>query len=379
MSHLTSYYNSVLVLSDGKHFFGKSIGKNDSVIGEVCFTTSITGYQHTITDPSFAGQIITFTFPHIGNIGINHKDFEHHKILAHGIIVKTISEGSHSTSYSNLESWMINNNLSGISEIDTRALTCHLRNHGSQNGIIHNFNDINSINLADLQKKALGYNYTEHCLAVAKDFTNEHNIIIPKQSPLYNIVVINFGIKSSILNALSKLRCKIHIISGNEDNLVEKISLLKPQGIVLSNGPGDPSAISKHTVEEIKTLIKSKIPILGICLGHQLISLALGIKISKMLFGHRGSNHPVYNTVNNNIEITSQNHGFTIEEDSLPTNVQITHRSLFDNTIEGIRVDNYPIISIQYHPEGGPGPNDTSYIFNSFINLIKERMTGTLL
>ena len=373
MSHLTSYYNSVLVLSDGKHFFGKSIGKKATAVGEVCFTTSITGYQHTITDPSFAGQIITFTFPHIGNVGINNKDFENKKILAHGIIVKTISEGSHATSYSNLDSWMVENDLVGISEVDTRALTCYLRNHGSQNGIIHSFNDINSINLEDLQRKASLYNYRDHCLSIFKDLTSDNNII-SNETPLYNIVVINFGIKSSILNALSKLRCKINIISGNEDNLIEKILPLKPQGIVLSNGPGDPSAISKHTLQQIKTLIESKIPILGICLGHQLISLALGAKITKMLFGHRGSNHPVHNKINNNLEITSQNHGFTIEEESLPTNVQVTHRSLFDNTIEGIKVNDYPIISVQYHPEGSPGPNDAQYIFNDFITLIQERI-----
>ncbi|ABD45433.1 carbamoyl-phosphate synthase, small subunit [Ehrlichia chaffeensis str. Liberty] len=369
MSQLTSYYNSILVLSDGKHFFGKSIGKKISTVGEVCFTTSMTGYQHTITDPSFAGQIITFTFPHIGNVGINYKDFEDRKILTHGIIVKTISEDSHSSSYSNLELWMIENNLTGISEIDTRALTCHLRQHGSQNGIIYHFDNINSINLAKLQKKASQYNYRDHCSSIS--FVNNYNST-DDDTLLYNIVVINFGIKLSILDALSKLRCKIHMISGNEDNLSEKVLFIKPQGIVLSNGPGDPSAIPENIIKQIKTIIESKIPILGICLGHQLISLALGAKIIKMLFGHRGSNHPVYNKINNNIEITSQNHGFTVKEDSLPTNVQVTHRSLFDNTIEGIQVNDYPIISVQYHPEGSPGPNDASYIFNHFINLIRE-------
>ncbi|MGN7618498.1 MAG: glutamine-hydrolyzing carbamoyl-phosphate synthase small subunit [Ehrlichia sp.] len=376
MSHLTSYYDSVLVLSNGKHFFGKSIGKKADAIGEVCFTTSITGYQHTITDPSFAGQIITFTFPHIGNIGINCKDFENQKILANGIVVRTISEGFHSTSYSDLESWMRESNLVGISEIDTRELTRHLRNHGSQNGIIHCFSDINLIDLIDLQKKASQFNYRNHCLSIAKDFTDNYDITYD-QIPLYNVVVINFGIKLSILNTLSKLRCRIHVISGNEDNLVEKTLSLKPQGIVLSNGPGDPSVISKHTVRHIRILIESKIPMLGICLGHQLISLALGAKIDKMRFGHRGSNHPAHNKINNSIEITSQNHGFTIEEDSLPINIQITHRSLFDNTVDGIKIEGYPIISVQYHPEGSPGPNDTSYVFKDFINLIKERTTDT--
>ena len=368
MSQLISYYNAVLVLSDGKHFFGKSIGSRIPTVGEVCFTTSMTGYQHTITDPSFAGQIITFTFPHIGNVGINHKDFENHNILTHGIIVKTISEDSHSRSYSNLEHWMIQSNLTGISEIDTRALTCHLRNNGSQNGVIYHFDDINLINLSELQKQASTYNYTKHCLTIK--FTNNDRTT-DDNSHLYNIVVVNFGVKSGILDALSKLGCKIHMISENEDNLSKKILSLKPQGIVLSNGPGDPSAVSESTIEEIKTLIKSKIPILAICLGHQLISLAIGAKITKMLFGHRGSNHPVYNKINNNIEITSQNHGFVVNEDSLPTNAQVTHRSLFDNTIEGIQVDGYPIISVQYHPEGNPGPNDSSYIFDNFINLIK--------
>ena len=187
---------------------------------------------------------------------------------------------------------MIQNNLTGISEIDTRALTCHLRNNGSQNGVIYHFDDINLINLSELQKQASRYNYTKHCLTIKfknNDRTTDDN------THLYNIVVVNFGVKSGILDALSELGCKIHMISGNEDNLSKKTLSLKPQGIVLSNGPGDPSAVSENTIEEIKTLIESKIPILAICLGHQLISLAIGAKITKMLFGHSGSNHSVYN------------------------------------------------------------------------------------
>ncbi|CAI27036.1 Carbamoyl-phosphate synthase small chain [Ehrlichia ruminantium str. Welgevonden] len=351
---------------------GKSIGNKSNAVGEVCFTTSMTGYQHTITDPSFAGQIITFTFPHIGNIGINKEDFENTQVLAHGIVVKTISEDSHSSSYSNLENWMIENKITGISEIDTRALTRHLRNYGSQNGIIHHFHDMNSLNLKELQNTASQYNYVNHCQSISQAFISDYNQE-PKYKTLYNIVVINFGVKSSILNALSNIGCKVHIVPGHEFNLIDKILSFNPDGIVLSNGPGDPSAISEHTIQQIRSIIELKVPTLGICLGHQLIALALGAQVKKMLFGHRGSNHPVYNKMLNNIEITSQNHGFTIDENSLSSNIQITHTSLFDNTIEGIKVENYPIISVQYHPEGSPGPNDTKYILEDFVNLIQEK------
>ncbi|CAH58246.1 glutamine-hydrolyzing carbamoyl-phosphate synthase small subunit [Ehrlichia ruminantium] len=372
MSQIKNYLNAILMLSDGKYFLGKSIGNKSNAVGEVCFTTSMTGYQHTITDPSFAGQIITFTFPHIGNIGINKEDFENTQVLAHGIVVKTISEDSHSSSYSNLENWMIENKITGISEIDTRALTRHLRNYGSQNGIIHHFHDMNSLNLKELQNTASQYNYVNHCQSISQAFISDYNQE-PKYKTLYNIVVINFGVKSSILNALSNIGCKVHIVPGHEFNLIDKILSFNPDGIVLSNGPGDPSAISEHTIQQIRSIIELKVPTLGICLGHQLIALALGAQVKKMLFGHRGSNHPVYNKMLNNIEITSQNHGFTIDENSLSSNIQITHTSLFDNTIEGIKVENYPIISVQYHPEGSPGPNDTKYILEDFVNLIQEK------
>ncbi|QGR02582.1 carbamoyl-phosphate synthase small subunit [Ehrlichia ruminantium] len=371
MFQVTKHFNSILMLSDGKYFFGKSIGNKSNAIGEVCFVTSMTGYQHTITDPSFAGQIITFTFPHIGNIGINKQDSENNKVLAHGIVIRTISKDSHSSSYSNLEAWMIENDITGISEIDTRALTRHLRNHGSQNGIIHFFHDINLLNLKDLQNTASQYNYTAHCQSISKSFTNNYNKKFDHKT-IYNIAVVNFGVKSSILDTLSNIGCKVHIVSGAEVNLTDKILSLKPDGIVFSNGPGDPSAIPEYTIQEIRNIVELKIPTLGICLGHQLIALALGAKIKKMLFGHRGSNHPVYNRILNNIEITSQNHGFTINENSLPKNVKITHTSLFDNTIEGIQVENYPIISVQYHPEASPGPNDTKYIFENFVNLMQK-------
>ncbi|GAT75391.1 carbamoyl phosphate synthase small subunit [Ehrlichia ruminantium] len=372
MSQIKNYLNAILMLSDGKYFFGKSIGNKSNAVGEVCFTTSMTGYQHTITDPSFAGQIITFTFPHIGNIGINKEDFENTQVLAHGIVAKTISEDSHSTSYSNLENWMIENKITGISEIDTRALTRHLRNYGSQNGIIHHFYDIDSLNLEELQNTASQYNYVNHCQSISQAFISDYSQKLNHKT-IYNIVVINFGIKSSILNALSNIGCKVHIVPGHEFNLIDKILSFNPDGIVLSNGPGDPSAISEHTIQQIRSIIELKIPTLGICLGHQLIALALGAQVKKMLFGHRGSNHPVYNKMLNNIEITSQNHGFTINENSLSSNIQITHTSLFDNTIEGIKVKNYPIISVQYHPEGSPGPNDTKYILEDFVNLIQEK------
>ncbi|KJV68973.1 carbamoyl-phosphate synthase, small subunit [Candidatus Neoehrlichia lotoris str. RAC413] len=362
---MQNYRNAVLVLSDGRYFCGQSIGVQNDTIGEVCFTTGITGYQHTITDPSFTDQIITFTFPHIGNVGINHIDNEYSTILAKGIIVREISEHSHITSYINLNSWMKINNLTGISGIDTRALTIHIRNHGSQNGIIHHFNDINLLNIKELQQTAKNAITKIEQSLVYNNYNESLSI-----KNLHNVSVIDFGVKNKILSHLEKLNCKLKVVAAVGD-FANKVLSSSPQGIVISNGPGDPADIPQNIIKQINILIKSNIPILGICLGHQLLAIASGAKTKKMLYGHRGTNHPVYNIEDNRIEITSQNHGFAVDKTSLPNNIKITHISLFDETIAGMKFTDYPVFSVQYHPEGAPGPYDSYYIFHKFINMLK--------
>ncbi|QXK92419.1 glutamine-hydrolyzing carbamoyl-phosphate synthase small subunit [Neoehrlichia mikurensis] len=370
---MQNHCNAILVLSDGKYFCGQSIGSKNDAIGEICFTTGMTGYQHTITDPSFANQIIIFTFPHIGNVGINHIDNEHNTILAKGIIVREISEHSHVLSYMNLNSWMQINNFTGISGVDTRALTIHIRKHGSQNGIIHHFDDIKSLNITKLQQTA--QNYIANPIAESSVYSN-YNKSTSEQN-LYNVSLVDFGIKNKILSHLEELNCKLQVIPAI-GNFVNKVLLSSPQGIVISNGPGDPADIPQDIIKQINILIKSNIPILGICLGHQLLAITAGAKTIKMLYGHRGSNHPIYNIEDDRIEITSQNHGFTIDKTTLPKNIQITHVSLFDQTIAGIKFTDHPIFSVQYHPEGAPGPHDSYYIFNKFINLLKNNHTSKL-
>ncbi|MCU7611551.1 glutamine-hydrolyzing carbamoyl-phosphate synthase small subunit [Anaplasma capra] len=358
-------HDAVLVLSDGRSFFGKSLGKKGSCVGEVCFTTGFSGYQYTITDPSFAGQIIVFSFPHIGNVGINHKDFEHENTLARGVVVREVSCASHISSWIDLNSWMDASGIGGISGVDTRALILHLREHGSQNGIIHHFDDYNLLNLQKLREAAAAADTptvgTE--LPHLKNYQVSHDGL--------KICVIDAGAKRGMLNALVTLGCAVHVIAAKDD-FAAQVMKLRPHGIVISNGPGDPHCAPQEKVEQIRTLIKCGIPILGICLGHQLLAISMGARTVKMRHGHRGSNHPVYNTVTKSVEITSQNHGFTVDASTLPKNVEVTHTSLFDGTVEGMRLLDYPVFSVQYHPEGCPGPHDSQYIIRDFISLAKS-------
>ncbi|AAV86732.1 carbamoyl-phosphate synthase, small chain [Anaplasma marginale str. St. Maries] len=357
-------HDAVLVLSDGRHFFGTSLGKRQDCVGEVCFTTGFTGYQYTITDPSFAGQIVVFSFPHIGNVGVNSRDFECEHVLARGIVVREMSHASHVSSLADLNSWMEASGVSGISGVDTRALTLHLREHGSQNGVIHCFDDPDLLDLQKLKSAAMAP--TVPTVATELPHLKSHQV----SHTGLRICVIDVGAKRGIMQTLSTLGCAIHVVAARDD-FVTQIMDLRPQGIVISNGPGDPHAVPTDTIEQLRVLLQQGIPMLGICLGHQLLAIAIGAKTVKMRHGHRGSNHPVYNVATKAVEVTSQNHGFAVDAQTLPENAEVTHISLFDGTIEGMKLLDRPVLSVQYHPEGHPGPHDSHYIFRDFVNLAR--------
>ena len=374
----------VLVLEDGTFFHGHGFGYKGIATGEVCFNTSITGYQEIITDPSYAGQIINFTFPHIGNVGTNNEDNESDKIWAKGVIFNTdITSPSNYRSIKNLDLWLKKNKIVGIAGIDTRKLTNYIRDNGAPKGslefsgntkhnikkikkITENWSGLLGLDLASVVSCDKPYKWNS-----LKTWDKKNGYLKNKKKK-YKIVAIDYGIKKNILRCFSDLDCEVIIVPAETSS--QKILNEKPDGIFLSNGPGDPAATGKYAVPIIKQLIKSKLPIFGICLGHQILSLALGAKTSKMHLGHRGANHPVKNLKTKKVEITSQNHGFKVEKDSIPNNVNITHLSLFDKSIEGIELKNKPIFSVQYHPEASPGPQDSKYLFSKFINcILKEK------
>ena len=354
-----------LILNNGKIFKGYSFGNIGTTIGEVCFNTGMTGYQEILTDPSYCGQLVTFTYPHIGNYGINEKDIESSKIQASGLIIK---EGSPIVSNfratDSLENYLIKNKIVGIQGIDTRALTRTLRDEGSMNGIISS----KKISVSQL-KKELDSHPDMNGMDLVKKVTCKKAYNWNKTNKMYKIAAIDYGIKYNILRLIENEDCHIKIFPG--DVSANKIKQFKPDGIFLSNGPGDPAAVS-YAIQTIQDLLQTKIPIFGICLGHQILALALGAKTYKLKFGHRGCNHPVKNLALNNIEITSQNHGFSIDSDNIPNEFTVTHTSLNDGTIEGIKCIKHPAFSVQYHPESSPGPHDSRYLFKQFINMMKK-------
>ena len=374
-------FNSILILNDGSHFLGTSFGSKKRSLGEICFNTSLTGYQEIITDPSYAGQIITFTFPHIGNIGSNNSDDEGKTVSIAGIVVRQPpSSPSNWRSEKSFNDWLIYNNIPGISGIDTRLLTKTIRKYKSCNAMIcydengnFDLNELKSelkrhpqmdgLNLSSFVTTKNQYQFTErpHELLSKKNMENIN--FKPK------IIVIDFGVKQNILRHLVNLNADVVVVP--EDTNFEKIKSFEPDGIFLSNGPGDPAATETKCRKLLKSIFKLSIPVFGICIGHQLIGLSFGATTSKMSQGHRGANHPVKNLLNNKVEITSQNHGYQIDIKSLPECFEITHISLFDSSIEGIKHKDLPIFSVQYHPEASPGPTESSYLFDEFLNLIK--------
>ena len=372
----------VLVLENKRIFRGIGIGYQGNATGEVCFNTSLTGYQEIISDPSYAGQIINFTFPHIGNVGTNKEDYESDKIWTKGVIFNSeISSPSNYRSFLHLDSWLKKNQIVGITGLDTRSLTNFIRDKGAPKGTIA-FNKTGKFNLSKLINTTTKWGGLKN-LDLAEKVTTSKNYIWKglktwkkelgykkNVKNTFHVVAIDYGIKKNILRYFSDFNCKVTVVSCKTS--ADKILTLKPNGIFLSNGPGDPAATGKYAISIIKDLIKSNLPIFGICLGHQILALTLGAKTKKMKLGHRGANHPVKNLVNDNVEITSQNHGFEIVKESLPKKIEITHKSLFDNCIEGIRLKNKPVFSVQYHPESNPGPQDSVYLFQEFINNMKK-------
>ncbi len=372
----------ILVLENKKIFRGIGIGYQGEATGEVCFNTSLTGYQEIISDPSYAGQIINFTFPHIGNVGTNQEDFESDKIWTKGVIFNSeITSPSNYRSFQHLNAWLKKNKIVGITGLDTRSLTNFIRDKGPPKGTIAHSKK-NKFRINKLTNSTIKWSGLKN-LDLAEKVTTQKNYIWKglktwkkeygyrkNNQNSFHVVAIDYGIKKNILRYFSDFKCKVTVVSCKTS--AEKILSLKPDGVFLSNGPGDPAATGKYAIKIIQNLIKKKMPLFGICLGHQILALALGGKTKKMKLGHRGANHPVKNLIKDNVEITSQNHGFEVVRENLPKNIQITHKSLFDNSIEGIRLKNNPVFSVQYHPESNPGPQDSVYLFQEFINNMKK-------
>ncbi len=373
---------AILVLENGKFYKGFGLGHEGFATGEVCFNTSITGYQEIISDPSYAEQIINFTFPHVGNVGTNSEDHESDKVWTKGIILNTeITDPSNYRSLKHLDLWLKKNKIVGITGIDTRNLTNFIRDKGAPKGTISflKSGEFNIKKMINITKKWSGLKN----LDLAKKVSTKKNYVwkdfktwkkgegfAKNIKKSLHVVAIDYGIKKNILRYFSDFNCKVTIVSCKTS--ANDILKLKPNGIFLSNGPGDPAATGKYAIPIIKSFIKLNLPIFGICLGHQLLGLALGAKTKKMSLGHRGANHPVKNLIRGNVEITSQNHGFEIVKKNLPKNIQITHQSLFDKSIEGIKLKSKPIFSVQYHPESNPGPQDSVYLFDEFIKNMKK-------
>jgi len=380
--YLNQQSTGILILEDGTVFQGFGLGAESYAIGEVCFNTSMTGYQEIITDPSYSDQIINFTFPHIGNVGTNLEDIESDNVWLKGVVFsKEITSPSNYRSLKHLNDWLKKNNIIGICGIDSRSLTNLIRSKGALKGAIVNdksnakkldfyLNECrkwNGLKDLDLTLKVTCkeiYQWEDTALWDKKNGYKKNN------QYFYHIVAIDFGIKKNILRNFSNLGCKVTVVPANTS--FDVINKLQPDGIFLSNGPGDPAATSEFAKTCIQKILESKIPVFGICLGHQLLGHALGCSTKKMHQGHRGANHPVKNLKTNKVEITSQNHGFEIDKDNLPKNVEITHVSLFDGTIEGISSKETNAFSVQYHPEASPGPHDSEYLFRQFIEIIKS-------
>ncbi len=361
-----------LILSDGTHFEGLSLGAMGTTMGEVVFNTAMMGYQEILTDPSYHFQLVTMTYPQIGNYGVNPKDFESRRIYAGGFIIREYSPVvSHWQATRSLDEYLKHYGVVGISDIDTRQLTRHLRDQGAQMGMITTSDEPFDVLIKRLKgsKQLVGRD-------IAKEVTTDERYDWPldeqindAQPPAFKVAVYDFGVKFSILRALFQHGCELKVFPASTS--ADEVLAWNPDGIFLSNGPGDPEPVT-YAVNTVKTLLGKK-PIFGICLGHQILALALGAKTTKLKFGHHGANHPVRHLPTGAVEITSQNHGFIVDADSLPPgDVDITHINLNDGTLEGFRHKTLPAFSVQYHPESAPGPRDSRYLFENFIKEMKQ-------
>jgi carbamoyl-phosphate synthase small subunit len=373
--------NAALVLADGTLFWGRGVGAIGTAVGEVCFNTAVSGYQEILTDPSYAGQIIAFTFPHIGNVGANREDVEATNPVARGLVLRTpITESASYRATQSLDTWLRSNGLIGISGVDTRRLTIHIRDFGPPNGIVAHDPE-GRLDIPSLQARARAWPGLEG-MDLAKDVTcrqtyewdqtvwDRNRGYGQQQKFRYCVVAIDYGVKRNILRMLAAHGCRVIVVPATASTA--EIMRHRPDGIFLSNGPGDPAATGAYAVPVLRDLLDAGKPLFGICLGHQLLALALGGKTHKMARGHRGANHPVKDLQTGKIEITSQNHGFVVDQECLPKGVEPTHRSLFDNSNEGLRIIGKPVFSVQYHPEASPGPQDSQYLFERFVRLIGE-------
>ena len=375
-----------LALADGTLFFGTGFGATGETTAELCFNTSITGYQEILTDPSYASQIVTFTFPHIGNVGVNSEDSETQDPAAQGVIVKwNPTEPSNWRSLENLSDWLKRYNLMGMGGVDTRRLTRAIRLLGAPHvALAHNSDGV--FNTSKLIQKAKNFSGLEG-LDLAKQVTCQQTYkwdemrwawpegFVRQNQAQHKVVAIDYGAKRNILRCLASAGCDLTVLPASSS--ADEVLAHKPEGVFLSNGPGDPAATGKYAVPMIQYLLKNTdLPIFGICLGHQMLALALGAKTIKMSHGHHGANHPVRDQSSGKVEITSMNHGFAVDAQTLPDDVKETHISLFDGSNCGIKVKNRPIFSVQHHPEASPGPQDSFYLFNQFVAAMKQSFSN---
>jgi carbamoyl-phosphate synthase small subunit len=371
--------SALLVLEDGTVFNGVSIGADGCSVGEVVFNTAMTGYQEILSDPSYCQQIVTLTYPHIGNVGTTREDDESRAVFASGLVIRDLPLlASNWRSEKTLQQYLLDNNVVAIAEIDTRQLTRLLRDKGAQRGAIiagdnidlatataaiDSFSGLKGLDLAQVVTVSESYQWTENIWDLQNSHTEAQNLN-------KHVVAYDFGIKRNILRLLANRGCRVTVVPAKTS--AAEVLAMKPDGVFLSNGPGDPEPCT-YAIEAIKTILETKIPVFGICLGHQLLALASGAKTEKMKFGHHGANHPVQEKATGRVMISSQNHGFAVDEASLPANVMATHHSLFDGSLQGIKRTDCPAFSFQGHPEASPGPHDVEVLFDEFIAMMATR------
>lgn len=357
---------AILVLEDGRTFKGASFGAEGETFGEMVFNTSMSGYQEILTDPSYAGQIVCMTYPLIGNYGTNDEDVESRRPWVEGFVVREASRvASNFRSTKSLQDYLKDNDIIGIEHIDTRALVRHIRDKGAMRAGISTL-ETDAKSLLDKVRSSPEMANRELASSVTIDADYDYSATSQEK---FHIVAYDFGVKTNSLREFAKYGCRVTVVPS--DTSAADTMALKPNGIFLSNGPGDPASMSS-VVEEIKTLAASKTPMFGICLGHQLLGEAFGAKTYKLKFGHRGGNQPIKDLTTGKIEITAHNHGFAVDRDSVPTEVEVTHINLNDNTVAGLRHKTLPVFSVQYHPESAPGPHDSEYLFERFVELMRE-------